>query len=159
MNSWVVVTRRFGNTPECYGISLQCAERDTVQPKSETDSDQSQFVRSSVLRSQCLRRRTVGTRRTLKGTSLNGFRLGKIHSAAQGTRWTQTHRDTMPCNTTMDTRETFVGESSGHEERHCRSLHETSGWIANTVAREETWTSHLGWYRWYKWYEWNERDD
>ena len=46
----------------------------------------------------------------------------------------------------QDTRETSVCESSGHEEQHCRSLHETSGWIANTVAREETWTSNLGWY-------------
>ena len=46
---FVVVTqigRRFGNTPECYGISLQCAERDNVQPEFETDSDQSQFTRS-----------------------------------------------------------------------------------------------------------------
>ena len=32
---------------------------------SETASDQSQFMRSRVLRSQCLRRRTDGTRRTL----------------------------------------------------------------------------------------------
>ena len=47
-------------------------------------------------------------------------------------------------NTTVDTRETFVSESSGHEKQDCRSFHETSGWIANTVAREETWTSNLG---------------
>ena len=51
-----------------------------------------------VLRSQCLRRRTVGTRRTLQGTSLqsfsssrNGLTLGKTHSAAPRTRRTQTH--------------------------------------------------------------------
>ena len=48
-------------------------QRDDVQPKSETDSDQSQFMRSRVLRSQCLHRRTVGTRRTLQGTSLQSF--------------------------------------------------------------------------------------
>ena len=30
-----------------YGISLRCTERDDVQPKSETDSDHSQFMRSS----------------------------------------------------------------------------------------------------------------
>ena len=48
--------RRFGNTPKCYGISLRCTERDNAQPKSEKDSNQSQFVRSRVLRSQCLRR-------------------------------------------------------------------------------------------------------
>ena len=29
-------------------------------------------------------------------------------------------------NTTVDTRETCICESSGHEEHHCRSLHETS---------------------------------
>ena len=67
--------------------------RDNVQPESETDSDQSKFSRSRVLRSQCLRRRTVGTRRTLPGTSLqrfsssrDGFRLGKTHSTAKVTR-------------------------------------------------------------------------
>ena len=41
-------------------------------------------------------------------------------------------------NTAVDT------ESSGHEKQDCRSFHETSGWIANTVAREETWTSNPG---------------
>ena len=30
------------------------------------------------------------------------------------------------------------------KKQHCRSVHETSGWIANTVAREETWTSNPG---------------
>ena len=51
---------------------------------SETASDQCQFMRSRVLRSQSLRRRTDGTRRALQGTSLqrfgssrDGFRLGK----------------------------------------------------------------------------------
>ena len=54
----------------------------------------------------------VGTRRTLQGNSRqrfiscrNGFRLGKTHSTAQGTRWTQTHRDTILVNTAVDTRE------------------------------------------------------
>ena len=49
-----------------------------------------------------------------------------IHSAAQRTRWTQTHRDTMLVNTAVDTRETSIRESSGHEEQHSRSFHETS---------------------------------
>ena len=148
----------------CNGKSLRCTERDNVQPKSETDSDQSQFLRSRVLRSQSLRRRTVGTRR-IQGTSLqrfsssrDGFRLGETQSTAQGTRRTQTHRNTMPCNTTVDTRETFVGESSGQEEQHCRSLHETSGWIANAVARQETWTANPGWYVWYEWTRLNGDD-
>ena len=70
-------------------------------------------------------------------SSRDGFRLGKTHYPAQGTRRTQTYRNTMPCNTTVDTRETSICESSGHEDQHCRSLHETSGWIANTVAHEE----------------------
>ena len=85
-------------TRQCYGISLRCSERDTLQPESETDSDQSQFMRSSFPRSQCLRRRTVGTRRTLQETSQrrfrssrDGFRLGKTHSTGQETRRTQTH--------------------------------------------------------------------
>ena len=47
-----------------------------------------------------------------------------------------------------------IRKSSGHEEQHRRSLHETSGWIANTIACEEAWASNP---RWYKWYEWNER--
>ena len=68
--------------------------------------------------------------------SRDGFRFGKTHTAAQRTRRTRTFRNTMPCNTTVDTRETLVGESSGHEEQHYRSLHETSGWIANALARK-----------------------
>ena len=43
-----------------------------------------------------------------------------------------------------------IQQSSGHEVQHCRSLHETSGWIANTAACEETWASNPGWYEWYK---------
>ena len=153
----VVATQIFDNTPKCYGISLRCTERDSVQPMSETDSDQSQFMRSRVLRSKCSCKRTVGTRRSLEGTSLqrfsssrDGFRLGKTHSTAYGTSPTQTHRNTMRGNTTVDTRETSISVSSGHEEQHCRSLHGTSGWIANTVAREETWTSNPGLYEWYE---------
>ena len=61
----------------------------------------------------------------------------------------KTHLNTMLGNTTVDTRETSICESSGHEEQHCRSPHETSGWIANTVACEVTWTSNSGWYEWY----------
>ena len=108
----------------------------------------------------------VGTRRLLQGTSLqrfsssrDGFRLGKARSTAQETKRTQTYRNTMPCDTTVDMRETFVGESSGREEQHCRCLHETSGWIANTVAREETWTSNPGWYEWYEWRRLRNGDD
>ena len=32
---------RFGNTPECHGISLRCTERNNVQPKSEADCNHS----------------------------------------------------------------------------------------------------------------------
>ena len=72
-------------------MSLRCTERENVKPKSETDSNQSQFSQSRVLRSQCLRRKTVGTRRTRQGisqqrfsSSRDGFRFGKTHSTAQG---------------------------------------------------------------------------
>ena len=61
--------RRFSNAPKRYGISLQCAGSDDVQQKSEADSNQSQFMRGRVLRIQCLRRRTSGTRRSLQGTA------------------------------------------------------------------------------------------
>ena len=50
-------------------------------------------------------------------SSRDGFRLGKTHYPAQGTRRTQTYRNTMPCNTSVDTRETSVCESSGHEDQ------------------------------------------
>ena len=65
---------------------MRCSERDTVQPESETDSDQSQFMRSRFPRSQCLRRRTVGTRRTLQETSQRRFPFVS--------RWIQTRQDT-----------------------------------------------------------------
>ena len=65
-------------------------------------------------------------------------RQDTFHSASdQRTRTYRTYRNTMPCNTTVDTRETFVGASSGHEEQHWRYLHETSGWLRTTLAREE----------------------
>ena len=119
------------------------------------DSDQFQFMRSRVLRSQCLRWRIVWTRRTFQGTSLrrfsssrDGFRLDTTHSTAQRTRRTQAHRNTMLGCATVDTRETSVCKSSGHEEQHSRSLHETSGWTENAVARKETWTSNPGRYEW-----------
>ena len=69
----------------------------------------------------------------------------------EGNRWSQTYRHTMLGNTTVGTRETSICKSSGHEEQHCRSLHETSGWIANAVARKESWTSTPGWYELYTW--------
>ena len=97
-------------------------------------------------RSQCLRRRTGGTRRTLQETSLHdnvSVRLEMDSDSArhilfaQGTRRTQTHRKTMLGNATVDTRETSICESSGHQEQHCRSLYETSGRIANSRTPHE----------------------
>ena len=92
-------------------ISLQCAGRDDVQQKSEADSNQSQFMRGRVLRFQCLRRRTSGTRRSLQGTapqpsssSRDGFRSRTTHSTAQRTRRTQAYRKTMLGCTTVDMR-------------------------------------------------------
>ena len=67
-------------------------ERDDVQPKSEADSNQFQFMRKRVVLSQCLRKKTSGTRTTLQGTviqSFSSFRDGFIssttHSTAQRT--------------------------------------------------------------------------
>ena len=101
--------RRFSNAPKRYGISLQCAGSDDVQQKSEADSNQSQFMRGRVLRIQCLRRRTSGTRRSLQGTapqpsssSRDGFRSRTTHSTAQRTRRTQAYRKTMLGCTTVD---------------------------------------------------------
>ena len=42
----------------------------------------------------------------------------------------------------------YNGEARAHEEQHCRSLHETSEWIENAIARKETWTSNPGWIEW-----------
>ena len=58
------------------------------------------------------------------------------------------YRSTMLGHTTVDTRKTSIGESGGHEEQYCRSLHETPGWTENAVARKETWTSNPGRYEW-----------
>ena len=143
--------RRFGNTPKRYGISLQGTRIDDVHPQSETNSIPSQFVRGRVLRSQCMRRRTSGSRRTLQTASLqrfcssrDGFRFGTTHSAAQRTRRTQAYRNTMHGFSTVDARKTSLGGASEHKRQHCRSLHETSGWTENAVARKENWTSNLG---------------
>ena len=119
---------------------------------SEADSNQSQFMRSRVLRSQCLRRRIVGTRRTLQGTSQrfsssrDGFRLGKTHSAAQRSRWTQTHRDTMLVNTAVDTRKNVYrwGEWTQKTILQISSRNTWIGWTENDVARKETWTANPG---------------
>ena len=50
-------------------------------------------------------------------------------------------------NTTVGTRERSIRKSSGHDEQHSRSLHETSGWIANTVACEEARASNPGFFQ------------
>ena len=68
---------------------------------------------------------------------------------SRGPGGTRAHRDTMLGNTAMDRISTSFCKLSGHAE-HSRSLHETSGWIANTVTCEEAWASNPGWYRWYE---------
>ena len=109
----------------------------------------------AVLRSQCLRRRTSGSCRTLQGTALQrfsssrgGFRFGATLSVAQGTRRTQAYRNTMLGNKTVDTRQTSVGGASDTKDKYCRSLYETSGWTENAVVRKETWTSNPGRCEW-----------
>ena len=39
-----------------------------------------------------------------------------------------------------------VGRVDTKSNKYCRSLHETSGWTENAVARKETWTSNPGRY-------------
>ena len=53
--------------------SLQCTRSNDGQQEPETDSNQSPFLRSRVLRSQHLRRKTSGSRKTLRRTSLQRF--------------------------------------------------------------------------------------
>ena len=77
----------------------------------------------------------------------NGFKLGKTHSGPGGLK----HIEIRCLSIQQWIREkTSICKSSGHEEQHCRFLHETSGWIANTVACEEAWASNPGWYEWYE---------
>ena len=97
-SQWLELGQRFGNAPKGYWISLQCFWSDDVQQEPGTDSIQSQFLRSRILHSQCLRRRTVGSRRTLHTTSpqrfsssRNGFRFGTSPSPEKETRRTQAH--------------------------------------------------------------------
>ena len=113
-----------------------------MQPKSEADSDQSQFMRSRVLRSQRLRRRIVGTRRTLQGTSLrrcsssrDGLRLGKTHSAAQGNH----ERSRYPRNLGYISMKTRTTESLTTYSASCRAGVQVSS--VSTVDRMyTTWT-------------------
>ena len=139
----------------CNSPSNNCPHKSSIpqqeQARSETVVTRSQ--RHATLLSFSLTRKTLqGTSQQSFSSSRDGFRFGKTPCAAQGTRRTPAYRNTMLGNTTVDTRKTSVGGASGHEEQHCRSLHETSGWIANTF--DEAWAANLGWY---KWYEWNER--
>ena len=138
--------------------------------KQTVISDQSQFMRSRVTTQPVLAQETCWDSQTyfFKELHLNvSVRLemdSRHFLQAHFLERKRTQADSNiskydACNTTVDTRETFVGESSGHDEQHCRSLHETSGWIANTVAREETWTSNPGWYEWYEWRRLRNGDD
>ena len=81
---------------------------------------------------------------TTYSSSRDGFRFGTTDSTAQRTGRTVTYRYTILGYTTVDTRKTSGGGSSGHEEQYCRSLHETSGWTENAVGRKETWTLNPG---------------
>ena len=52
-----------------------CTRSDDVQKEPETGSSQSQFLRSRVLSRECLRRRTSGSRRTLRITFTATFQF------------------------------------------------------------------------------------
>ena len=84
--------------------------RSLKQTGMSPNSCEAEFYSASACEGELL-----GTRQTLQGTSLqrvsssrNGFRLGKTRSTVQGTKRTQTHRNKMIGNTTVDAR-TFVG--------------------------------------------------
>ena len=121
-NLLVVVTRigrALRQHAKCYGISLRCTERDKVKPKSETGSDQSQFMRSGLPRSQCLHQRIVGTRRTLQELDHKvSDRLEMDSDSARHSAEDQVHSNT-------GYERNVYPWSSGHEEQHSRSFHET----------------------------------
>ena len=69
-----------------------------------------------------------------------------VHMQASNLEPTQSSSSSLQFNSAYE--KTSVGGSSGHERQYCWSLHETSGWTENAVARKETWTSNPGRYEW-----------
>ena len=119
-------TRQSVTGYHCDVQNVKMCNRSLKQTAISLSSCEAEFYAASACAGELLGPRTVqGTSLQSSSSYRNGFRLGKTHSAAQGTKWTQTHRDTMFVNTAVDTRETSIRESSGHEEPHSRSFHET----------------------------------
>ena len=91
--SWLLTTSTgSGNSNTMPASTPSCRRPRNVKPSCTSG------VKRTRSRT-ALRRRTVGTRRPLQGTSLqrfsssrDGFRLGKTHSAAQATRRTNTSK-------------------------------------------------------------------
>ena len=115
--------------------------------------------RSRVLRSQCLRRRTVGTRRTLQGTALQCFSSCR--------RWIQTRQDTFCSAGDQADSNTLKYDAwrynSGHENNVCRWCEWTRTTILQISSRKHPDGLRTqspakkqglripGWYEWYKW--------
>ena len=69
----------------------------------------------------------------------NGFRRSETTLCSA-----EDQEDSMLGSATVDPSKAPISGQSGHEKQLSRSLHETSGWIANAVAHEETSTSNSG---------------
>ena len=109
----------------CWEKSLQCTRSDDVQQEPETNSNQSQFLRSRVPRSQCWDSQNSSKNFTTKFQFVS--------------TWNQIR--SMFGHTTKNQRKTSVGWTHGYEKQYSRSLHEVFGWATNTVALKEAWTS------------------
>ena len=159
LNLLVVVTQigpEIRQRAKRYGISWQRTRSDDVQPKSGTDSNQSQFVRSRVLRSVV---QAQGNFWVSQNSSRNFTATFQFVS-----RWIQIphvtfhseedHADSSTLKfdvrvATVDQRKKSLSMGRVNtKDKHCRSLHERSGWTENSFARKETWISNRGRHEW-----------
>ena len=100
-------TRQSATGYHCDVQNVTMCNRSLKQTALSLSSCEAEFYAASACAGELL-----GLAELFQGTSLqrfslsrDGFRLGKTHFTAQGTRRTQTYRNTMPCNTTVGTRE------------------------------------------------------
>ena len=155
-DSWLRLGRRFANTPECNGISLQCAERDDVQPKSETKQSVSVHAKESSTQPVLAQENLLGLAELFKELHYNvSVRLEMDSDSARHILQRKGPGGLKNIEIRCFAIQQWVREkrlSVGREwtrRTTQQSLHETSGWIATTVACEEARASNPGWYRWY----------
>ena len=137
-SDWAAICQR-------HGIPLRSAERDQVQPKSETDSDQSLFMRSRVLRSFVCAGELWEFADFSKELHCSRWIQSRLQCRGPGGH---KHIE-IRCMAVQWVREKHLSVSpSGHEEQHRRPCHETfrQHLAANTVAFTEVWASNFGWY-------------